>query len=522
MKIKFVIGLTVLLSSLNIYSQEKVKGTVFIDKNKNGILDSKEKGIQGVSVSNGEIVTTTDEKGNYELPVGEDNIIFVIKPAHYKFPTDNNKLPRFYYIHKPKGSPKDFKYKGVSPTGNIPESVNFALTEEKEASKFKALIFGDPQPYTAEEVTLFEKAVINDLENIDEVSFGISLGDLVGNNLDLHQNYIQAMGKIGIPWFNVIGNHDLNFDAKTDELSDETFENNFGPTNYAFNYGNAHFIILDDILYPDPRDGKSYWAGFRKDQLNFLKNDLKNVSKDKLIVISMHIPLFDIDGQFRSDDKAQFFDILKSYPNVLLLTAHMHTQTQYFHTQVDGWLQNKPLHEYNLGATCGDWFSGDLNEEKLPRTLMRDGTPQGYAYLNIDGNNYTLDYKVVGKPISYQIEIFNPKVIPHNKRTSSRIYANFFTGTKSNLVECRIDDSEWRSMNWEKESYDPSYSNYVARWDLSDTLIEGKRPSNPDYSAHIWSTNIPKDLSKGEHIIEVRATDVFGRTFTQSSKMRVE
>lgn len=76
-----------------------------------------------------------------------------------------------------------------------------------------------------------------------------------------------------------MGNHDMNYDATTDEQSDATFKKNFGPSNYAFNYGNVHFIILDDILYPDPRDGKGYWGGLRPDQLSFIENDLKLVDK---------------------------------------------------------------------------------------------------------------------------------------------------------------------------------------------------------------------------------------------------
>ena len=88
-----------------------------------------------------------------------------------------------------------------------------------------------------------------------------------------------------------LGNHDMNYEATSDSLSDETFERNFGPATYSFNYGQAHFIIFDDILYPDPRDQKGYWGGFRKDQLDFMENDLKTVPKDKLVICAFHIPL---------------------------------------------------------------------------------------------------------------------------------------------------------------------------------------------------------------------------------------
>ncbi|WP_240773376.1 hypothetical protein [Pontibacter sp. SGAir0037] len=34
--------------------------------------------------------------------------------------------------------------------------------------------------------------------------------------------------------------------------------------------------------------------------------------------------------------------------------------------------------------------------------------------------------------------------------------------------------------------------------------------------------NIPTKLEPGEHTIEVKATDMFGRTFTQKSSYRIE
>ncbi len=41
-----------------------------------------------------------------------------------------------------------------------------------------------------------------------------SLGDLVGDDLNLHPSYIKAVSKVGLPWYNVMGNHDMNYDAK--------------------------------------------------------------------------------------------------------------------------------------------------------------------------------------------------------------------------------------------------------------------------------------------------------------------
>src|SRR5690606_5855487 len=202
--------------------------------------------------------------------------------------------------------------------------------EHKES--FTTLVFGDPQPYTIEEVNFFADGVVAEVEGIKGVDFGISLGDLVGDDLSLFAPYIQAISKVAIPWYNVLGNHDLNFDVEEDELSDETFERHFGPANYSFNHGKVHFIVLDDVLYPDPRDGKGYWGGFRDDQLEFVINSLDFVPKDHLIVLSMHIPISepgDADS-FNDGHRERLFDLLKEYPNTLTLSAHTHLQRQDF------------------------------------------------------------------------------------------------------------------------------------------------------------------------------------------------
>ncbi|WP_435522712.1 metallophosphoesterase family protein [Chryseobacterium indoltheticum] len=194
------------------------------------------------------------------------------------------------------------------------------------------MVFGDPQPYTEKQLDYFKRAIVNEVKSTKKNAvFGISLGDLVGDDLSLQKPYADVMKEIGLPWYNVMGNHDMNYDAKEDQFSDETFEANFGPANYSFNYGNVHFIVLDDILYPDPRDGKGYWGGFREDQIQFIENDLKLVDKNKLIVVSFHIPLdHNNEDNFRNADRQKLFDALSPFANALMLSAHTHIQQQIF------------------------------------------------------------------------------------------------------------------------------------------------------------------------------------------------
>lgn len=503
---------SILLSTLFVWpllAQIEVKGYVFEDNNQNGRKERREKGIPNVAVSNGVEVTLTDAKGAYQLPLKEGQTVFVIKPAGYKLPVDQYNIPQFYYHYKPSGSPQ-LKFQGVAPTGKLPQKVNFPLYKYDEPEQYTAIVFGDPQPYNSTDMKYFAQKVVANVKLEPHMLFGISLGDIVGDDLALHEDYKEVMKSLNRPWFNVMGNHDMNYDATTDELSDETFERNFGTANYAFNYGKVHYIVLDNILYPDPRDGAGYWAGYRDDQLEFLKNDLQYVPKDHLIVLSQHIHMEGPGTNYRAEDRQKLFDLLQPFENVLVMSAHTHVQQQFFYTEADGWMGKKPLHEYNAGTTSGDWYSGRVGQNGLPDATMRDGTPQGYALLNIDGTNYDIDYRVSGREPEYQMIIHAPKVVPYKGRTSARIFANVFMGRKGDLVEYSIDGGEWKPMRY-VEAICPTYLNKVMEWDYTEELWDGRRPSNPIPVRHLWQGGIRLDLDPGEHTIRVRAKDMYGK-----------
>ena len=47
------------------------------------------------------------------------------------------------------------------------------------------------------------------------------------------------------------------------------------------------------------------------------------------------------------------------------------------------------------------------------------------------------------------------------------------------------------------------------------------RPSNPTTCTHLWIAPIPTQLETGMHTIEVKATDIFGRTHIQKSQYQI-
>ncbi len=504
------------------FAANPVKGYVYDDANGNSRRDGREKGVASVVVSNGRDVVLTDAKGFYQLPLEGDGVVFVVKPSGYAVPTDADNLPRFYYFHRPEGSPPGMKHPGFAPTGPLPSSVDFALRKSPEPDDFSFFLFGDPQPYSLRELDCFRRGIVEYAAQRKGPAFGISLGDICGDDPGLHKPYAEVMRQMGLPWYNVVGNHDRNYDAPDDYHSNESFSALFGPTDYAFRYGRAHFIVLDDIIakkrVPGERD---YSAGLRDDQLDFVENYLKLVGKDELIFMAMHIPLARVERAFDQKALARLFGMLREYTNVVALTAHTHTQNQLLYGEKEGWLGKKPFYEYNVGTTNGDWYSGELDGRGVPVSTMRDGTPKGYAVMEVKGNAYSADYFVPGKPDGYDMQIYCPKVISNHKNTSASIYVNVFLGSPEDNVEYRIDGGEWKKMQRVDEP-DPTYTWLVMRWDMAEELMPGKRPSNPEASAHLWRAPLNPRLALGEHKVEIRAADIYGRTRTGLTAYRIE
>ncbi|MCP4725580.1 MAG: metallophosphoesterase [bacterium] len=498
-------------------ASEQARGIVYFDENGNGIKDEGETGIRGVGVSNGTDVVLTDTQGVYELTVDEDDIIFVIQPSGYCVPVGMNNVRKFYYIHKPGGSPQ-LQYSGVAPTGPLPDSIDFPLLKGSDSENFKIIVFGDTQPRNILEIDYLGRDIVSELVDIEGYEFGMALGDVAWDNLDLHNDVNGMIGRIGIPWHYLMGNHDGNLDVAQDEYADERWEATYGPATYSYNYGKVHFIVFDDILYPDPRDNDGYLGGLRDEQLTFIENDLKHVPNDHLIVLSMHIPPFN-ENRYSNAFKREVFDrlisLLKPFPKTFSMAAHTHTQRHDFFKE-----GNWEHHHYVVGTSCGDWWSGWKGDNGIPDTMMRDGTPNGYALINFTGNEYTIDYKVAGKSADHRMNIYAPLVAPHNQSFRGEVYANVFLGSEKDRVEYRVDKGDWRRMRKVIEQ-DPAYVRLIQSWDSAPGVFPGRRPSNPIDCAHLWKAGMPTRLPVGAHVIEVRVTDMFGRIYSDFITYRI-
>lgn len=495
-------------------------GTVFADGNANGRRDPGEKGLPGIRVSNQRDVVLTDPDGRWTLPVlGDDTIFFVIKPRGHMVPVDRNNLPRFYYIHKPNGSPKS-RFAGVAPTGPLPASIDFALRPAREPDDFRAVFFGDPQPRNVKEVGYITRDVVEELIGVD-AAFGITLGDIVFDDLSVMEPLTESIGRIGLPWWNVIGNHDLNLDAPDDPLSDETFERIYGPTYYAFDWGPVHFLVLDDVVYegpppPDaPRRGSRYHAGLGERQLAFIENDLKHVPEDKLLVISMHVPLPQIK------DRQKLYRLIERRPNQMSISAHTHYQEHVFIGEKDDWRGQEEHHHLINVTVCGSWWRGAPDEQGIPHAMMRGGAPNGYSFIRFEKDRYSIRYKAARRPADHQLNIDFPDEVAPEKVAETPLLVNVFAGSKRSVVEARVDGrGPWKPLTKAAKKADPLYARARKREESIKDKPWGRLPS-PIPSPHLWEGKLVDAVTPGLHVLHVRTTDMFGQTDTATKVFRV-
>ena len=486
-------------------------GVVFVDNNNDGKFNNSDAPFSGVRVSNGFDITTTDQQGRYRLPIADDTMLFAIKPSGFRFRRDEDNLPKFYYIHKPSGSPA-LKFPGSQPTGPLPQTINFPLYKNEEPESFKILLFADPQPRNQTEVDYVAQDVVEDLIGSKEHAFGVTLGDIAFDNLDTFKPLNQTIALIGIPWRNVIGNHDLNTDATQRKHINETFEATYGPTYYSFNYGQVHFVVLDTIGWQkaNARVPKMHYQPvLGQRQLEFIKRDLAQVPESQLVVLLMHIPIIGLE------DKDQLFELIEKRNYCVSISGHTHDHRHLFLDKEDGFNGQQPHHHIVNVTVSGCWWSGAKNENGIPHTTMPDGAPNGYSVMTFDSNGYRLDFQAAGQSADDQLRIDLPTTIVADKTAGTDLWVNVYNGSEKSKVQIQIDGTgPWRALQQVKE-FDPYYLRLIKRDKKAHPPL-----ARPIESEHLWKGQLPA-IEPGVHVITAETEDRHGRKFRSQRSLRV-
>ena len=209
---------------------EVATGIVFDDLDRDGQRGSREPGVGRVSVSNGCDVVVTDSNGAYRIRLAEHQILFVSQPAGYVVPVDEHNLPLFFYSHYPDGSPAavagapvEWAWPVIEPTGPLPDSIDFPLHQlSARETRFTAHAFADPQARDDLGEDMLREDLVNTLlGNPYDAKFSITVGDVVFDNLGLYERHKKMVGLIGIPQWNLPGNHDINFESPNARYANE-------------------------------------------------------------------------------------------------------------------------------------------------------------------------------------------------------------------------------------------------------------------------------------------------------------
>jgi len=491
-----------------------LEGAVFADANGNGLRDAGEQPLAGIAVSDGEYIVRTGADGRYQLPASTGAPVFVIKPAGYRVATRADGLPDIWRAGTQPGTRK-----GSRKSSAGAQCQPFALVPDGDApASFQTLLMADSQTSNAQDVGYFERDIIAPLRGSHQARLGLTLGDITNDEPALYPALVAAVTSLGVPWLHVPGNHDMDLDALSDATSLASYRRALGPDTYAWEERSMVFIGLDDII-AQPGQTPAYVGGLREDQFAFLERYLPTVPEDRLLVIGVHIPLF--DRRFREADRTRLFALLENRANRLVLSGHTHEQSQTFWDASRGWNGATPLHEYNVGAACGAFWSGVKDAQGIPDTTMADGTPNGYGLLNVQPQGrYSVEYRVARAPAEEQIALHAPKVLRRGAYPAWGVYANVFMGYDGLPVEFRVDDGDWQPMKRVQQP-DPRLLVENIADDLATSLRGYDRSPEATPSTHLWRAALPTKLEEGEHTVEVRTT-LNGKPYSARTTYRLQ
>ena len=351
-----------------------------------GKVHCNDVGIEGVEVSDGYEVTTTDKNGFYWLNSAKKaGYVFISIPRGY-FPDCDGSLPEFW--------------QALNSTASSVETHSFALNRSEDTDYILTVSTDPHLAARNNDLTYYDDWYLSDLKKTlaaysGKPAYAIMLGDLTWDiywsRYSLQQFHDKAKG-YPVPLFTVMGNHDYDMSVIGDDFkASAVYRTIMGPIWYSFNLGASHYVVLDDIYYTNPGGERSHDTYVDDYQLAWLKKDLANVSdKSAPLYICMHCRGFYASGVtsagnlsvavgFSSSAKSQALaNALTDFSRVYYLTGDTHCNTHLTGPAMPSYASN--ITEHNIAAVCASWW---WTNELSDNSICRDGSEGGYmVFLN--------------------------------------------------------------------------------------------------------------------------------------------
>jgi hypothetical protein len=178
-----------------------------------------------------------------------------------------------------------------------------------------------------------------------------------------------------------------------------------------------------------------------------------------------------------------------------------------------------------------------MDDRGIPTTTQRDGTPNGYHVLEVDGTRLSVRYKAASLPADHQMRIFfdtawaqaggegqrdfregelGDSRFSIDALASTRVFVNLFDGGPRSTVELAVGDGGYAALERVAKP-DPYMIELYARH--ADTV---KPWLSALPSSHLWEGALPAGLAAGTHVVTVRATDEFGRVHHAHRVLEIE
>ena len=448
-----------------------------------GFIKAAGKGLANVTVTDGHLVVLTDNNGFYSFYANpKARFIHFAIPSGYKIPHQNS-IAQFY---------------GVINFNSENHQTDFTLEKLTSSDeKHGFVVWADTQIQNQRDADLLLQNAAPDLKALTanypaNYLHGIGCGDLVWDNFNLFPDYKKAISVSGLPFFNVIGNHDMDLDTRSDEGSTKTFESHFGPTYYSYNRGKVHYVVLDDVFFVGV--DKKYIGYITEDQLNWLEQDLKYVKADATIVVSLHIPTY-TNQHKRNKVAEEMGGTVTNRQRLYNMLQGFQVHIMSGHTHFNEVIINNNITEHVHGTVCGAWWTG---------SICGDGTPNGYGVYEVDGDQITWYYKAIGKDKNHQMRIYPPGM---QSDFPTEAAVNIWNYDKNWKIDC-FADGKAIAAPAQKTALDPL---------AKDTMLGKNLPAirgwvEPNLTDHLFFIQVPEHTKS----LMVKATDGFGNTYQES------